>query len=1123
MSGVRWGGRSKNTDGDDSDENSDEAPSKLKKKTSISFLTKNTGKPPKIKGRQTRGRASSADSTSDCDRSVDDDSRTGTPKKTRFRGRLKRNKSADESDYSESSQGNAKGKGFFGKINQKRGGGSGNERYESERSADDDSVKERKGPAKILKKKMGGLLKGGSSGKPPRGGGMRRSNSEEHIKGVTFSGDSSVRDSSVRSSAHQQEDSEYGYDNAGIPQPKTEKKPNRERARYSVYHGQGTRAVKKKFRVRPYRAFSEAVYMTEEEIYADSLQPSKRVEFMKSFLVPSSRSTKNMDIPDQIRTRWGTPNHDGRIGSVRIEVLGCVSLNRSKPDVCAYIISGDAAFCTDVIQGYRSPMWPCACKRAAVFPVHHAFAKVFVGLFDVRKRANKDNDYFCGRVVIDLSNIRPDTEYDTTMPLRVSSFVYDKRKRGVVRIRFSVHWFSEQAVVLSYLKGVQTIDDNNPLVDGMPTIPCADPRAFRNVAFTVHGQDLPGKYSKIAFRATVRELSLYQVNLRQMIIVCVLDVMFYENKLVSFYMFFASMYCVYCNSVAYIPATCVGYVLLQFLNNYRHYVIKDEFNFGYRPLMISELFRSLLQTKPNRGTDPKSICMRPMEVEKWTKRRAIDSKFKSVTEHGDDDKLILSDSKEIRPLDHREFPFSQRDAYPNFGVEDALAPGSTKGDAGRLHGRLSVYYSAPESGFVANANGNEDEESDPESDRDDETVLTESQMMGDDGFDMESASDEDDEADLEGTDYNYKRVAQAQKMAKGKTRLVQRVKLGPPQDSDVKGKKVPPQVSLKKMESLLYKLSRNVAVEFVHSGPQNAGEDVDIDTGMAPLPKELKQKMALKAKKAQADEYDKILGSTVSYTNPIQRIMSSFMGPVMRMMRVFIFIARICYNLSAWRDPILSFWLLVILVMLFFISLVFPWRSFFFLTSIAAMGPQNLFVRRILERKAREREKKNEACDESVSSSKSDMDSSQSGKKKKKKKGNALLLAFGGNKAKKSAFIKELYDNLDPKSRMAFGTSGPSIISKKTSCRAVVVPYARLKKDRFYDWPPDPTVSRATPVPIYEALHDDDSMTLSLPDIPMEEDDDYEDEDKPKNGLRQRKPTKEAPPGDFVPPVDIAF
>jgi hypothetical protein len=188
-----------------------------------------------------------------------------------------------------------------------------------------------------------------------------------------------------------------------------------------------------------------------------------------------------------------------------------------------------------------------------------------------------------------------------------------------------------------------------------------------------------------------------------------------------------------------------------------------------------------------------------------------------------------------------------------------------------------------------------------------------------------------------------------------------------------------------------------------------------------------------------------------------------------------------------------------------------------------ALSTQNIFLRRILERKAREKEetKKND-IDDSVSSNKSELDSSTH-HSKKKKKGNLLTQAFNKNKGKQSAFMKELCDNLDPKSRMAFATTGPSIITKKAPCRAVVVPYTRMKKDRFFHWPPDPTVSRATPVPIYEALHDDDSMTLSIPDVPMLEDDDFDDDEKPQNGLRQRKPSKESAAGDFVPPIDIAF
>jgi hypothetical protein len=35
---------------------------------------------------------------------------------------------------------------------------------------------------------------------------------------------------------------------------------------------------------------------------------------------------------------------------------------------------------------------------------------------------------------------------------------------------------------------------------------------------------------------------------------------------------------------------------------------------------------------------------------------------------------------------------------------------------------------------------------------------------------------------------------------------------------------------------------------------------------------------------------------------------------------------------------------------------------------------------------------------------------------------------------------------------------------RRLAPRSVAVPYSRFRKDRFYDWPPDPTVSRATPV-----------------------------------------------------------
>jgi hypothetical protein len=73
-------------------------------------------------------------------------------------------------------------------------------------------------------------------------------------------------------------------------------------------------------------------------------------------------------------------------------------------------------------------------------------------------------------------------------------------------------------------------------------------------------------------------------------------------------------------------------------------------------------------------------------------------------------------------------------------------------------------------------------------------------------------------------------------------------------------------------------------------------------------------------------------------------------------------------------------------------------------------------------------------------------------------------------------------------SRPAFESAlhGQSTSSKKLQPRAVAIPYSRLKKERFYDWPPDPTVSRATPMIIYPKSVDD-SLSTSVPSVLHEE------------------------------------
>lgn len=414
----------------------------------------------------------------------------------------------------------------------------------------------------------------------------------------------------------------------------------------------------RRFRVKPYHAFPEPVYLSDAELYQVMTQPSHEFEFLTSYLNPSTRSTRKTKVPDQVRRHFGTPREDGRIGSLRVEVLGCVGMDRSKPEVSVYLVLGDCAFATDVLTGCRSPMFPPSCKRAAVFPIHHAYARLFIGVFDIKANKKSEQDHFCGRVAIDIPPLRPDTEYDCTFPIRTSTFIYDRRPRGVVRLRFSLHWFSERAVVMSYLKRPR-----NPLAFSrqakkQPTIPCGDPKTFRNVAVTVHGQDFPGKYTRGAFRATMREFNLYQQNLRFLVKVTIVDCILWENPLMSLYLFASNLYCVYLNSVRLAPPLFIGWLIFLLLENYFANNRAVAGHLGYQPLSITEVLLGML-----RNGNGSKFNFKPIAVKKRPRKQVV----------GDDGKLI-----DVELANHREFPFSERLTYPKFRASEAIATGPSK-------------------------------------------------------------------------------------------------------------------------------------------------------------------------------------------------------------------------------------------------------------------------------------------------------------------------------------------------------------------------------------------------------------------------------------------------------------
>ena len=429
---------------------------------------------------------------------------------------------------------------------------------------------------------------------------------------------------------------------------------------------------KKRRRVKPRSAYAE-VYMTDKELRLDMHRPSEKLVHLRSKAMATDEDAADSQALspshyDGVDHRYVNPEgqghgSDGRIGSLTVEVLSCVGLPKlgrskldrfSKPDVIVYLVLGDCAFATDVISSCLNPIWPSKSRRAAVFPVHHAYAQLFCGAFGVEGRKEEKNDDFAGRVVVDLAALRPGVFHDVTLPLRTSSFVYDRRPRGAVQLRFGLVWTSERKAVLSYLRPPRV-----GTVSGQISLPCADAKTFRNVALLVHGEHLPGKFTRRAFRATTREAALYQAQLPLLLKNLVYDAMSYANPFISLYLFAAWMHSVHQNSMGLVPCYVIGYILLLYLRNYVIFHSNQKRHGGFPPMTLSEIIQALICG---------SLCGSASEDKNELQRTRNHHLFLTYPVGGN----IISNASELQPVDHEEFPFSDRFSYKKLSVQEAL-------------------------------------------------------------------------------------------------------------------------------------------------------------------------------------------------------------------------------------------------------------------------------------------------------------------------------------------------------------------------------------------------------------------------------------------------------------------
>jgi hypothetical protein len=302
------------------------------------------------------------------------------------------------------------------------------------------------------------------------------------------------------------------------------------------------------------------------------------------------------------------PEEKQPVGELTVEILQCFGI--PKPDLLretsafCVLVCGNHAFKTDVMPPVANPMWLSKMRRACIFPVHNAYARLYIGVFG--QSQNEKRDGFAGRIVVDISRLRPNCTYDITLPLRQSSHVYSREQRGAIRFRFHLNWNSEREAVLSYLpRKVPKIEPNESV-----SIPCCDAKSFQNVARVVHGNDMPGKYSMKQMKAVVREINFTRIHvLRYMRKNEVRNMIQWRYPVISGFVFFAWMHSVYKGSVTYVPGHLVTVLLLHLWKNYAYYALESTVQNGFLAPTWEEMFSALLLGTGNRK------YIEPLEME----------------------------------------------------------------------------------------------------------------------------------------------------------------------------------------------------------------------------------------------------------------------------------------------------------------------------------------------------------------------------------------------------------------------------------------------------------------------------------------------------------------------------
>ena len=109
----------------------------------------------------------------------------------------------------------------------------------------------------------------------------------------------------------------------------------------------------------------------------------------------------------------------------------------NKTDAFVQIVYEDCICKTEVINDKSNPRFMPWTRRAFVLHTTYPSSVINLGVFDYDPGLSMINDHdFIGRAAVDVTNLRPDTEYLLNYTLYDSALVEKRKANGTVKVSF---------------------------------------------------------------------------------------------------------------------------------------------------------------------------------------------------------------------------------------------------------------------------------------------------------------------------------------------------------------------------------------------------------------------------------------------------------------------------------------------------------------------------------------------------------------------------------------------------------------------------------------------------------------------------------------------------------------